>query len=180
LGHDEHHTARTRGHLDDPRLVDGDDERFTGYDAMGVPDADGHYLALRDMLATSIGLPTGRCGTARLRVAGSSSVGGQAWLDGVQLGGLGPLPQSPVCVDLCVRRRTMATNLAIDPDLLNHALAVSGVRTKKEAVTIALREFIARREQARIVESFGTLDWDESYDYKADRRSRDGRPGIPE
>ena len=74
----------------------------------------------------------------------------------------------------------MATNLAIDPDLLNHALAVSGVRTKKEAVTIALREFIARREQAKVVESFGTLDWDEAYDYKADRRSRDGRSGIPE
>jgi Arc/MetJ family transcription regulator len=67
----------------------------------------------------------------------------------------------------------MATNLAIDPELLNHALSVSGVRTKKEAVTIALKEFIARREQARIVESFGTLDWDEGYDHKADRRSRD-------
>ena len=67
----------------------------------------------------------------------------------------------------------MATNLAIDPELLDHALSVSGVRTKKEAVTIALREFIARREQARIVESFGTLDWDEGYDYRADRRSRD-------
>lgn len=74
----------------------------------------------------------------------------------------------------------MATNLAIDPDLLNHALAVSGVRTKKEAVTIALREFIARREQARIVDSFGTLDWDESYDYKADRRGRDSGLGISE
>lgn len=74
----------------------------------------------------------------------------------------------------------MATNLAIDPELLNHAVAVSGVRTKKEAVTIALREFIARREQAKIVESFGTLDWDETYDYKADRRRRDERSGIPE
>ena len=74
----------------------------------------------------------------------------------------------------------MATNLAIDPDLLNHALAVSGVRTKKETVTIALREFIARRERAKIVESFGTLDWDETYDYKADRRNREERSGIPE
>lgn len=72
----------------------------------------------------------------------------------------------------------MATNLALDPELLNHALAVSGARTKKEAVTIALREFIARREQARIVDSFGTLDWDDSYDYKADRRGRDVRRGI--
>lgn len=55
----------------------------------------------------------------------------------------------------------MATNLAIDPKLLNHALEVSGLRTKKEAVTVALREFIARRERAAIVDSFGTLDWDE-------------------
>lgn len=67
----------------------------------------------------------------------------------------------------------MATNLAIDPSLLDHAVAVSGVRTKKEAVTIALEEFIARRERAGIVSSFGTLDWDADYDYKADRSSRD-------
>lgn len=67
----------------------------------------------------------------------------------------------------------MATNLGIDPELLQEALAVSGVRTKKEAVNLALREFIARRAQAAIVESFGTLDWDDSYDHKVDRRSRD-------
>ncbi|NUR97037.1 MAG: type II toxin-antitoxin system VapB family antitoxin [Kribbellaceae bacterium] len=69
----------------------------------------------------------------------------------------------------------MATNLAIDPRLLDEALAVSGMRTKKEAVTVALQEFIARRAQARLVDSFGTLDWDESYDYKQDRRSRDSK-----
>lgn len=74
----------------------------------------------------------------------------------------------------------MATNLAIDPELLNHALEVSGARTKKEAVTIALQEFIARRERAKIVDSFGTLDWDASYDHKADRRTRDLRSGAVE
>lgn len=74
----------------------------------------------------------------------------------------------------------MATNLAIDPELLNHAVAVSGVRTKKEAVTIALQEFIARRERARIVDSFGTLEWDAAYDHQADRRSRDLRSGAVE
>jgi hypothetical protein len=63
----------------------------------------------------------------------------------------------------------MATNLSIDPGLLEHALRVSGERTKKAAVTKALQEFIARREQARITELFGTLDWSENYDYKADR-----------
>jgi hypothetical protein len=63
----------------------------------------------------------------------------------------------------------MATNLAIDPDLLDRALAVGGEKTKKATVTRALEEFIARREQRRILELFGTLDWDPTYDYKASR-----------
>ncbi|MFT4195255.1 type II toxin-antitoxin system VapB family antitoxin [Ottowia sp.] len=63
----------------------------------------------------------------------------------------------------------MATNLAIDPDLLDRALQVSGERTKKAAVTKALQEFIARREQRRVLELMGKLEWDASYDYKAER-----------
>lgn len=63
----------------------------------------------------------------------------------------------------------MATNLAIDPQLLERALAVSGERSKTAAVTKALKEFIARREQRRLVELFGRLDWDPGYDYKAER-----------
>jgi len=38
-----------------PRLPQGDDERFTGYGVMGIPFASGHYLALRDMVASSVG-----------------------------------------------------------------------------------------------------------------------------
>ena len=63
----------------------------------------------------------------------------------------------------------MATNLAIDPDLLDRAVQVSGEKTKKAAVTKALQEFIARREQRRVIELIGALDWDESFDYKAER-----------
>jgi Arc/MetJ family transcription regulator len=63
----------------------------------------------------------------------------------------------------------MATNLAIDPELIERALEISGERTKKAAVTKALQEFIARREQKRLTELFGNLDWDADYDYKADR-----------
>jgi Arc/MetJ family transcription regulator len=63
----------------------------------------------------------------------------------------------------------MATNLAIDPKLLEEALRVSGERTKKEAVTKALKEFIARRKQRRLLDLFGQLDWDPDYDYKAER-----------
>lgn len=63
----------------------------------------------------------------------------------------------------------MATNLAIDPDLIERALEVSGERTKKAAVTKALQEFIARRRQKRLLELFGKLEWDPSFDYKAER-----------
>jgi hypothetical protein len=63
----------------------------------------------------------------------------------------------------------MATNLAIDPTLLELALEVSGERTKKAAVTKALQEFIARRQQRRVLDLMGTLEWDKSYDYKAER-----------
>lgn len=66
----------------------------------------------------------------------------------------------------------MATNLAIDPDLLNRAVEVSGERTKKAVVTKALEEFIARREQRRIADLLGKLDWDDSFDYKAERSRR--------
>ncbi len=63
----------------------------------------------------------------------------------------------------------MATNLALDPELLDRALELSGERTKTAAVTLALREFVARREQERLLELFGSLEWDPEFDYKAER-----------
>jgi len=63
----------------------------------------------------------------------------------------------------------MATHLAIDPDLLERVVQVSGERTKRAAVTAALREFIARREQRHVADSLGKLEWDASFDYKAER-----------
>lgn len=66
----------------------------------------------------------------------------------------------------------MATNLGIDPDLLERAVQVSGERTKKAAVTQALHEFIARREQQRVAKLFGTLKWDSAFDYKSERTRR--------
>ena len=63
----------------------------------------------------------------------------------------------------------MATNLAIDPELLERAVEVSGERTKKAVVTKALQEFIARRDQKRLVDLMGKLEWDDSFNYKAER-----------
>jgi Arc/MetJ family transcription regulator len=66
----------------------------------------------------------------------------------------------------------MATNLSLDPKLLDEALEVSGERTKKAAVTQALREFIAHRRQKRLLDLMGQLEWDTGFDYKAERTRR--------
>jgi hypothetical protein len=63
----------------------------------------------------------------------------------------------------------MATNLSIDPDLIDRALEVSGERTKKAAITRALEEFIARRKQKRLLNLMGKLEWDTSFGYKSER-----------
>jgi Arc/MetJ family transcription regulator len=66
----------------------------------------------------------------------------------------------------------VATNLKLDPALIDEAVSVGGARTKKEAVTAAVREYIARRRRARIARLFGTVDFDPKYDYKKRRRGR--------
>ena len=66
----------------------------------------------------------------------------------------------------------MATNLSIDPALIERALKLSGETTKKAAVTRALEEFIARRQQKRLLDLMGKLEWDHSFDYKAERSRR--------
>jgi hypothetical protein len=63
----------------------------------------------------------------------------------------------------------MATNLAIDDELIVEAQAIGGARTKKAAVTEALKEYIQRRKQVQIVSLFGTIDYDPDYDYKKTR-----------
>jgi putative antitoxin of VapBC-like toxin-antitoxin system len=63
----------------------------------------------------------------------------------------------------------MATNLSIDPKLIERVLEVSGERTKKAAVTRALEEFIARHQHRKLLELMGKLEWDRSCDYKKER-----------
>lgn len=60
----------------------------------------------------------------------------------------------------------MPTNLAIDDQLLASAQKISGIKTKKETVNQALREFIQRRKQQGILDLFGTVEYDRDYDHK--------------
>jgi len=65
----------------------------------------------------------------------------------------------------------MATNLALDDDLIREAQEISGHRTKKAAVTEALQEYIQRRKQMEIIHIFNQIEYDSDYDYKKQRRS---------
>ena len=63
----------------------------------------------------------------------------------------------------------MATNLAINEELLREALEVSGLKTKKDTVNLALKEFVNRHKQLEILNLFGKMDPDPDYDYKKGR-----------
>jgi Bacterial antitoxin of type II TA system, VapB len=66
----------------------------------------------------------------------------------------------------------MPTNLAIDDRLIAEAQKLGRHRTKKDAVTAALDEYVRRRKQQQIVSLFGTIDYDRRYDYKRERRRK--------
>ncbi len=66
----------------------------------------------------------------------------------------------------------MATNLALDDNLVEEAKSLGEHRTKRAAVTDALVEYVNRRKRRQILELRGKLDWDPQYDYKAQRRQR--------
>jgi len=66
----------------------------------------------------------------------------------------------------------MATNLALDDKLIDEAVELGQHKSKKDAVNAALREYVQYRKRLRIIDLFGTIDYDPKYDYKADRRRK--------
>lgn len=63
-------------------------------------------------------------------------------------------------------------NQATNDRLIEEARRLGGHKTNREAVTAALEEYIQRRRQRRILEAFGTIEFDPEYDYKAERRRK--------
>ncbi|MDD2302304.1 MAG: type II toxin-antitoxin system VapB family antitoxin [Eubacteriales bacterium] len=63
----------------------------------------------------------------------------------------------------------MATNLQLDDRLIAEAATLGKHRTKKEAVTQALTDYVRHLRQERILDLFGSIDIDPSYDYKRQR-----------
>ena len=66
----------------------------------------------------------------------------------------------------------MATHMNIDTSLIEEAVKVGGAKSEGEAVTVALKEYIAKRKQLGILKLAGTIDYDPAYDYKAERRRK--------
>ncbi|MGB5987948.1 MAG: type II toxin-antitoxin system VapB family antitoxin [Desulfobacterales bacterium] len=66
----------------------------------------------------------------------------------------------------------MPTNLAIDDELIENAKRIGGHKTKKAVVTEALEEYIQRRQQLKILNLAGKIDYDKGYDYKALRQGK--------
>jgi hypothetical protein len=64
----------------------------------------------------------------------------------------------------------MSTHRLVDPKLIEQARKLSGKRTKKAAITLALQEFIARRRQKSLLDLIGKLKWNGSYNYKSERK----------
>ena len=64
----------------------------------------------------------------------------------------------------------MATNLALDDKLITQAQKVGHHKTKKEAVTAALKEYISLKKQLEIIDLFGTINFDKDFNYKKARK----------
>lgn len=64
----------------------------------------------------------------------------------------------------------MRTNIVLDEELVAEAMRYANVKTKRELVDVALREFVAARRRRDVSELFGKIQIDPAYDYKALRR----------
>ena len=67
----------------------------------------------------------------------------------------------------------MATNLAINEDLLTSAYNMSGLKTKRETVDLALEEFIQKRRRKEAIELFGKIDFTTDWSPKRARGKYD-------
>jgi hypothetical protein len=66
----------------------------------------------------------------------------------------------------------MPTNLALNDKLIEEAQSLGGHKSRKETVNAALAEYVQHRRRMKIINVFGTFDFDPNYDYKKERQAR--------
>lgn len=64
----------------------------------------------------------------------------------------------------------MAINIPIDEALIKEALTFDNQQSERDVVEQALREYVQRRKQIKVIDLFGTIDYDDDYDYKQQRQ----------
>jgi hypothetical protein len=69
----------------------------------------------------------------------------------------------------------MSRGFKIDEGLLAEAKRLGQHRTAQETVAAVLNEYVVRRRQLKILELFGTIDYETAYDYKQERETRERR-----
>ena len=68
----------------------------------------------------------------------------------------------------------MRTNIVLDDELVKEEFALTGVRTKRELVQLALQELVRQRRKRDLMELAGKVQFRDDFDHKALRRTRDG------
>ena len=66
----------------------------------------------------------------------------------------------------------MRTNIVLDDKLVAEAFKYSSVKTKKELIHIALREFVDRKRRLNLIDLEGTIEFEKGYDYKKMREEQ--------
>ncbi len=64
----------------------------------------------------------------------------------------------------------MPTNY--NPELLEEAKRLGQHKTKQATINAALKEYVAKQKRLAVIQSFGTFDFDETYDYKQERQEK--------
>jgi Arc/MetJ family transcription regulator len=66
----------------------------------------------------------------------------------------------------------MRTNIVLDDSLVKEAFLLSGVKTKKDLISLALKEFVMTRKRRNLLKLAGNIEFRDDYDYKACREGK--------
>jgi Arc/MetJ family transcription regulator len=70
---------------------------------------------------------------------------------------------------MCTRRCMMRTNIVLDDSFVKEAFLSSGVKSKKDLISLALKEFVMTRKRRNLLELAGKIEFRDDYDYKCGR-----------
>jgi len=66
----------------------------------------------------------------------------------------------------------MRTNVVLDDQLVEEALRLGEAKTKKDVISLALREYVANRKHRNLLDLAGKIQFHPGYDYKALREGK--------